>query len=67
MRIMLILCVDSLIKEFDREVKEMEDNNDAGTNRMLNERKQSMVQYQFEYLFCWKTPCITISYWIYAF
>ncbi|KAL1830001.1 hypothetical protein DCAR_0209400 [Daucus carota subsp. sativus] len=33
-----------LIKEFDIEVKEMEDKNDAGTNKMLNERKQSMVK-----------------------
>ncbi|KAK1374899.1 putative plant SNARE 11 [Heracleum sosnowskyi] len=33
-----------LIKEFDIEVKEMESSNDAGTNRMLNERKQAMVK-----------------------
>lgn len=39
----LIQCVDRLIKDFDREVKDMESSNDAGTNRMLNERKQSMV------------------------
>lgn len=63
----LIQCVDRLIKDFDREVKDMESSNDAGTNRMLNERKQSMVWYQYEYQFSWKTLCITISYWIYAF
>ncbi|KAL1834673.1 hypothetical protein DCAR_0104886 [Daucus carota subsp. sativus] len=33
-----------LIKEFDREVKDMEYSNDAATNRMLNEKKQSMVK-----------------------
>lgn len=33
-----------LIKDFDREVKDMEYSNDAATNRMLNEKKQSMVK-----------------------
>ncbi|XP_044477716.1 novel plant SNARE 11-like isoform X3 [Mangifera indica] len=33
-----------LIKEFDREVKEMENRNDPNTNKMLNEKKQSMVK-----------------------
>ena len=49
---MLNICLDRLIKEFDIEVKEMEDKNDAGTNKMLNERKQSMVQCQFEFQLC---------------
>ncbi|XP_074269704.1 putative plant SNARE 11 isoform X2 [Silene latifolia] len=34
----------SLIKEFDQEVKDMETVNDANTNRILNEKKQSMVK-----------------------
>ncbi|GMJ00441.1 novel plant snare 11 [Hibiscus trionum] len=33
-----------LIKEFDREVKEIESRTDASTHRMLNEKKQSMVK-----------------------
>ncbi|XVE57527.1 hypothetical protein DITRI_Ditri04bG0097800 [Diplodiscus trichospermus] len=33
-----------LIKEFDREVKEMESRTDANTHRKLNEKKQSMVK-----------------------
>ncbi|XP_042506119.1 novel plant SNARE 11-like [Macadamia integrifolia] len=33
-----------LIKEFDREVKEGESRNSPDTNRMLNEKKQSMVK-----------------------
>ncbi|KAL9231235.1 hypothetical protein vseg_006488 [Gypsophila vaccaria] len=33
-----------LIKEFDREVKEMESRNDPSTNRMLNEKKQLMIK-----------------------
>lgn len=33
-----------LIKEFDGEVKKMERVNDANTNRMLNEKKQSMIK-----------------------
>ncbi|XVF51884.1 hypothetical protein PTKIN_Ptkin04bG0220100 [Pterospermum kingtungense] len=33
-----------LIKEFDREVKEMESRTDANTHRMLNEKKQSMIK-----------------------
>lgn len=33
-----------LIKEFDREVKDMEYTNDANTNKMLTEKKQSMVK-----------------------
>ncbi|KAG2309082.1 hypothetical protein Bca52824_028830 [Brassica carinata] len=32
----------SLIKDFDREVKSLESGNDASTNRMLNDRRQSM-------------------------
>ncbi|KAI7979106.1 putative plant SNARE 11 [Camellia lanceoleosa] len=32
-----------LIKEFDRELKGLEDRNDPDTNKMLNERKQSLV------------------------
>ncbi|WZZ55254.1 hypothetical protein YC2023_055361 [Brassica napus] len=34
----------SLIKDFDREVKSLESGNDASTNRMLNDRRQSMVK-----------------------
>ncbi|GLT91580.1 hypothetical protein SLE2022_094610 [Rubroshorea leprosula] len=34
----------SLIEEFDKEVKNMENRNDANTNRMLNEKKQSMIK-----------------------
>ncbi|KAM7256719.1 hypothetical protein ACFE04_012460 [Oxalis oulophora] len=34
----------SLIKEFDRGVKDMESRNDPNTNRMLTERKQSMIK-----------------------
>ncbi|KAJ4907061.1 putative plant SNARE 11 [Raphanus sativus] len=34
----------SLIKDFDREVKSLESGNDANTNRMLNDRRQSMVK-----------------------
>ncbi|KAJ8747549.1 hypothetical protein K2173_013084 [Erythroxylum novogranatense] len=33
-----------LIKEFDRGVKEMEKRNDIETNRMLSEKKQSMIK-----------------------
>lgn len=33
-----------LIKDFDREVKDTEAQNDPDTNRMLNEKKQSMVK-----------------------
>ncbi|KAJ4846816.1 putative plant SNARE 11 [Turnera subulata] len=33
-----------LIKEFDREVKDMEGRNDPQTNKMLNEKKQSMIK-----------------------
>ncbi|KAE9459368.1 hypothetical protein C3L33_08737, partial [Rhododendron williamsianum] len=33
-----------LIKEFDREVKDLEYKNDPDTNKMLNEKKQSMVK-----------------------
>ncbi|KAK6947488.1 Sec20 [Dillenia turbinata] len=33
-----------LIKEFDREVKELENANAADTNRMLNEKKQAMIK-----------------------
>ncbi|KAM1050245.1 hypothetical protein TB2_031549 [Malus domestica] len=33
-----------LIKEFDREVKNMERINDPNTSRMLNEKKQSMIK-----------------------
>ncbi|XP_052170587.1 novel plant SNARE 11 [Diospyros lotus] len=33
-----------LIKEFDRELKDLEYRNDPETNKMLNERKQSMVK-----------------------
>ncbi|KAK6935069.1 Sec20 [Dillenia turbinata] len=33
-----------LIKEFDREVKQLENANAADTNRMLNEKKQSMIK-----------------------
>ncbi|TQD97023.1 hypothetical protein C1H46_017335 [Malus baccata] len=33
-----------LIKEFDREVKNMERINDPNTSRMLNEKKQSMIE-----------------------
>ncbi|KFK29390.1 putative plant snare 11 [Arabis alpina] len=34
----------SLIKDFDKEVKSLETVNDANTNRMLNDRRQSMVK-----------------------
>ncbi|XP_057977087.1 novel plant SNARE 11 [Malania oleifera] len=33
-----------LIKEFDREVKDLERRNDPDTNRMLGEKKQSMIK-----------------------
>ncbi|KAF9591630.1 hypothetical protein IFM89_005211 [Coptis chinensis] len=33
-----------LIKEFDREVKEQESRNTADTNKMLNEKKQSLIK-----------------------
>lgn len=33
-----------LIKEFDREIKNSESTNDPGTNKMLNEKKQSMIK-----------------------
>lgn len=33
-----------LIKEFDKEVKDLEHRNDPSTNKMLNEKKQSMVK-----------------------
>lgn len=33
-----------LIKEFDREVKDLEYSNDSDTNKMLNEKKHSMVK-----------------------
>ncbi|KAL4323402.1 hypothetical protein GQ457_11G021590 [Hibiscus cannabinus] len=33
-----------LIKEFDREVKEIERRTDANTHKMLNEKKQSMIK-----------------------
>ncbi|XP_023539777.1 novel plant SNARE 11-like [Cucurbita pepo subsp. pepo] len=33
-----------LIKEFDREVKDLEGVNDSNTNKMLSERKQSMIK-----------------------
>nr|GMD97293.1 novel plant SNARE 11 [Ipomoea batatas] len=33
-----------LIKEFDREVKDLEDRNDANTNKILAEKKQSMIK-----------------------
>lgn len=34
---------DRLIKEFDREVKDLDYKSDADTTKMLNEKKQSMV------------------------
>lgn len=36
---------DRLIKEFDREVKDLEYKSDAATIKMLNEKKQSMVRF----------------------
>ncbi|KAF3448209.1 hypothetical protein FNV43_RR08922 [Rhamnella rubrinervis] len=33
-----------LIKEFDREIKDMESRNDPATTKMLNEKKQSMIK-----------------------
>ncbi|KAL7164956.1 hypothetical protein ACSBR2_040785 [Camellia fascicularis] len=33
-----------LIKEFDRELKGLEDRNDPDTNKMLNEKKQSLIK-----------------------
>lgn len=33
-----------LIKEFDREVKDLESRNDPNTHKMLNEKKQSMIK-----------------------
>lgn len=38
-------CLSRLIKEFDREVKDLEIKNDPETNKMLNEKKQSMVGF----------------------
>lgn len=36
---------DRLIKEFDREVKDLEYKSDADTTKMLSEKKQSMVRF----------------------
>ncbi|KAG7015689.1 putative plant SNARE 11 [Cucurbita argyrosperma subsp. argyrosperma] len=33
-----------LIKDFDREVKDLEGGNDSNTNKMLSERKQAMIK-----------------------
>ncbi|XP_059442711.1 novel plant SNARE 11 [Corylus avellana] len=33
-----------LVKEFDKEVKDLESRNNPGTNKMLNEKKQSMIK-----------------------
>lgn len=33
-----------LIKEFDRKAKDLESRNDPDTNKMLNEKKQSMIK-----------------------
>ena len=40
---MVVVLFPRLIKEFDREVKDLEYKNDPGTNKMLTEKKQSMV------------------------
>lgn len=39
----MFMMFGRLIKEFDREVKVIEGQNDSNTNKMLNEKKQSMV------------------------
>ncbi|XP_070675593.1 novel plant SNARE 11-like [Malus domestica] len=39
-----VRVIEWLIKEFDREVKNMERINDPNTSRMLNEKKQSMIE-----------------------
>nr|GMD37725.1 novel plant SNARE 11-like [Ipomoea batatas] len=39
-----MLSLGRLIKEFDTEIKELKFRNDADTNKMLNEKKQSMVK-----------------------
>jgi hypothetical protein len=44
-------CLFRLVKEFDKEVKDLESRNDPGTNKMLNEKKQSMVGYYLNLYF----------------
>lgn len=39
--------LDRLIKDFDRELKDIEYKLDADTTKMLNDKKQSMVIFSF--------------------
>lgn len=36
-------CCSRLIKDFDREIKDAEGQNNLETNKLLNEKKQSLV------------------------
>lgn len=36
-------CCSRLIKDFDREIKDAEAQNNLETNKLLNEKKQSLV------------------------
>lgn len=44
-----------LIKEFDREVKELEHTVDPDTSKMLNEKKQSMVKSPSKFCLSYNT------------
>ncbi|KDP45989.1 hypothetical protein JCGZ_11892 [Jatropha curcas] len=50
-----------LIKDFDREVKDMEGRNDPNTNRMLNEKKQSMIKELNSYVALKKQYAATLE------
>lgn len=46
----LFFSLARLIKEFDREIKDSDYKNDPETNKLLNERKQSMVSICFSWI-----------------
>lgn len=46
----LFFSLARLIKEFDREIKDSDYKNDPETNKLLNERKQSMVSIFFPWI-----------------
>ena len=51
LRKIILYCLFRLTKEFDRQGKDLESRNDPDTNKMLNEKKQSMVcSYLYFYL-----------------
>ena len=50
-----------LIKEFDKEVKASENINDRETNKMLNEKKQSMIKELNSYVALKKQYAINIE------